>query len=69
MTFTSLSRLEASGRRAAFDVGFVTPFEQQVFAVPVYNQFVLQRWQEQQLTLLDQRRLTAIDPGARQAQS
>ena len=67
MTFTTLSRLEDSGRRDNFQVDFFTPFEQKVFSVPVYNDFVLNRWQEQQVRLQDQRRLTAIDADTRTA--
>lgn len=67
MTFTTLSRLEDSGQRERFQVDFFTPFKEKVFSVPVYNDFVLNRWQEQQVGLYDQRRLVAIDPGARTA--
>ncbi len=66
-TFTTLSRLEDSGRRERFQVDFFTPFEQKVFSVPVYNDFVLNRWREQQVELYDQRRLVGIDPGSRTA--
>ncbi|OOV86211.1 NAD(P)/FAD-dependent oxidoreductase [Oceanospirillum linum] len=61
MTFTTLSRLEDTGRRDAFQVDFFTPFQNKVFSVPVYNDFVLDRWQEQNVGLYDQRVLTAID--------
>lgn len=66
-TFTTLSRLEDSGRREHFQVDFFTPFEQKVFSVPVYNDFVLDRWRDQQVELHDQRRLMAIDPDTRTA--
>ncbi|KKO44975.1 twin-arginine translocation pathway signal protein [Arsukibacterium ikkense] len=67
MTFTTLSRLEKSGKRQQFQVDFFSPFKQRVFSVPVYNDFVLQRWQEQQVGFFDQRKLTAIDAGANTA--
>ncbi|WP_417596305.1 NAD(P)/FAD-dependent oxidoreductase [Oceanospirillum sp.] len=61
MIFTTLSRLEDTGKRDAFQVDFFTPFQNKVFSVPVYNDFVLNRWQEQNVNLYDQRVLTAID--------
>lgn len=67
MTFTTLTRLEESGRREQFDVSFFTPFKQRVFSVPVYNDFVLNRWREQQVSLHDERRLVAIDGPSRTA--
>ncbi|MBA4502954.1 NAD(P)/FAD-dependent oxidoreductase [Marinobacterium sp. 3-1745] len=65
--FTSLSRLEETGLREHFQVDFYTPYRHQVFSVPVYNDFVLRRWREQQVRLQDQRHLSAIDPAARVA--
>ncbi|SEI56484.1 sulfide:quinone oxidoreductase [Allopseudospirillum japonicum] len=67
MTFTTLSRLEDSGQREQFQVDFFTPYANKVFSVPVYNQFVLERWQEQQVGFHDQRVLTAIDAGSQMA--
>jgi sulfide:quinone oxidoreductase len=67
MTFTTLSRLEDTGIRERFDVDFFTPFRQRVFSVPVYNDFVLERWQAQQVGLYDERRLVAIDAAAKTA--
>ncbi|MBV0933338.1 NAD(P)/FAD-dependent oxidoreductase [Marinobacterium weihaiense] len=67
MTFTTLSRLENSRQRDRFQVDFFTPFKNKVFSVPVYNDFVLKRWQEQQVGLQDERRLVGIDAEARTA--
>lgn len=67
MTFTTLSRLEDSGQRDDFQVDFFTPYRNKVFSVPVYNDFVLNRWQEQNVGFYDQRVLTAIDADAQQA--
>lgn len=67
MTFTTLSRLEESGRRSAFDVDFFTPYEKKVFSVPVYNEFVIDRWREQDTGVQDQRTLTGIDAESRTA--
>lgn len=61
MTFTTLTRLEESGKRNNFQVDFFTPFQNKVFSVPVYNDFVINRWREQQTRLHDQRKLTGID--------
>lgn len=67
MTFTTLSRLEDTGRRDNFQVDFFTPYPNKVFSVPVYNDFVLNRWQEQKVGFHDQRVLTAIDAEAKKA--
>jgi len=67
MTFTTLSRLEKSGKRDAFDILFMTPFADRVFTVPVYNDFVVNRWAEQGVTLNYQRELTGIDAISKQA--
>ncbi len=67
MTFTTLSRMESSGKRDNFDVQFHSPFANRVFSVPEYNAFVLQRWQEQQVTFNDVSKLIAIDAGTKQA--
>ena len=61
MIFTSLDRIERTGNRSRFDVSFMTPFKNKVFSVPYYNEFVLNRWQEQQVNFFDQQKLTAID--------
>lgn len=67
MTFTTLSRLEATGQREQFQVDFFTPYANKVFSVPVYNQFVLERWQAQQVGFHDQSVLTALDAGSQTA--
>ncbi|MGE4417448.1 MAG: FAD-dependent oxidoreductase [Marinobacterium sp.] len=67
MTFTTLSRLEDTGKRDQFQVDFFTPFQNRVFSVPVYNDFVLNRWQEQQVGLHDQRTLVGIDASSKTA--
>lgn len=67
MTFTTLSRMEMSGQRERFQVDFFSPYPNRVFAVPTYNNFVLQRWQEQQVGFYDQRRLTGLDASAKRA--
>lgn len=64
MTFTTLSRMEDSGNRDGFDVNFMSPNENRVFGVPFYNEFVLNRFQEQRVALHNQVRLTAIDANA-----
>ena len=61
MTFTTLDRFERTGQRDRFDVSFMTPFKNKVFSVPYYNEFVLNRWQEQKVNFFDQQKLTAID--------
>ncbi|MGB5446360.1 MAG: FAD/NAD(P)-binding oxidoreductase [Psychromonas sp.] len=61
MTFTSLDRFQRSGKRENIDVSFITPFKNRVFSVPFYNEFVLNRWQEQGVDFQDERVLTAID--------
>ncbi|MCH8537583.1 MAG: NAD(P)/FAD-dependent oxidoreductase [Alkalimonas sp.] len=67
MTFTTLSRLEKSGQREQFQLDFFSPYHNRVFAVPTYNDFVLKRWQEQQVGFYDQRRLTGLDASAKRA--
>jgi sulfide:quinone oxidoreductase len=61
MLFTSLDRFEQSGKRDNLDVSFVTPYKNKVFSIPYYNEFVLNRWQEQGVNFQDERNLTAID--------
>lgn len=67
MTFTTLSRLEKTGQRERFQVDFFSPYQNRVFAVPTYNDFVLQRWQEQNVGFFDQRVLTGLDAPNRTA--
>ena len=61
MTFTTVDRLQSSGKRKNFDVNFVTPFKNKVFSVEFYNEFVLNRWQEQGVGFQDERVLSEID--------
>ena len=67
MAFTTLDRLERSGKRENFDVSFVTPFKNKVFSIPFYNEFVLNRWQTQNVNVEDQQLLTAIDASNQRA--
>ncbi len=67
MTFTTLSRLEKTGQRERFQVDFFSPYQNRVFAVPTYNDFVLKRWQEQKVGFFDQRVLTGLDVANRTA--
>jgi sulfide:quinone oxidoreductase len=67
MIFTTLDRLERSGKRDNFDVSFMTPYKNKVFSVPFYNEFVLNRWQEQVVDFRDEQVLTAIDAGNQKA--
>ena len=67
MTFTTLTHLEESGRRAAFDVDYMSPTGD-LFSQPWVNDFVKQRFDEQGVNRLHHYRLSAIDPQARQAE-
>lgn len=67
MTFTTLSRLEASGRRDAFDAEYMAPGTS-LFSQPWVNEFVKQRFDEQGVTRRHHYRLSAIDPQAKQAE-
>ncbi|TCS43280.1 NAD(P)/FAD-dependent oxidoreductase [Reinekea marinisedimentorum] len=67
MAFTSLDRFERSGKRSSMDVRFNTPYKNKVFSVPFYNEFVLNRWQEQGMDFKDERVLTGIDAAAQKA--
>ncbi|MBF8223150.1 FAD-dependent oxidoreductase [Halomonas sp. 328] len=66
MTFTTLSRLEVTGQRDAFQVDYMAPGNA-LFSQPWVNDFVKQRFDEQGVNRYHQYRLSAIDPGARQA--
>ncbi|WP_114417694.1 NAD(P)/FAD-dependent oxidoreductase [Marinospirillum perlucidum] len=66
MTFTTLSRLEASGQREAYDVEFMTP-SGRLFGVDFYNQFVKQRFEEQGVTRNDHWTLKSLDSDAKRA--
>ncbi|PMR73367.1 NAD(P)/FAD-dependent oxidoreductase [Billgrantia endophytica] len=67
MTFTTLSRLEASGRRNDFQVDFLAPGDA-LFSQPWVDDFVKQRFDEQGVTRRHHYRLSAIDPRAREAE-
>ncbi len=66
MTFTTLSRLEDSGQRDNFNVEFMTP-SGNLFSVPFYNDFVKQRFTEQDVTRHDFWTLKSIDADAKKA--
>lgn len=66
MTFTTLHRLEDTGRRDAFNVEFMTP-SGGLFGVPFYNDFVKQRFSDQGVTRNDFWTLKAIDADAKKA--
>ncbi|MFY0989871.1 NAD(P)/FAD-dependent oxidoreductase [Halomonas sp. C05BenzN] len=67
MTFTTLSRLEETGRRDDYQVDFMAPGGA-LFSQPFINDFVKQRFDDQGVNRLHHYRLSAIDPGARQAE-
>ncbi|SDL26494.1 sulfide:quinone oxidoreductase [Franzmannia pantelleriensis] len=67
MTFTTLSRLENSGHRDDFQIEFMAPGAA-LFSQPWVNDFVKQRFDDQGVTRRHHYRLSAIDPGARQAE-
>ncbi|MCA1773445.1 MAG: NAD(P)/FAD-dependent oxidoreductase [Halomonas sp.] len=67
MTFTTLSRLEESGRREHFDVEYMSPGTD-LFSQPWVNEFVKQRFDEQAVKRRHNYRLSAIDPQAKQAE-
>lgn len=67
MTFTTLSRLEDTGHRDDYQVDYMTPGGG-LFSQPWVNDFVKQRFDDQGVNRLHHYRLSAIDPGARQAE-
>ena len=67
MTFTTLTHLEESGHRDAFDVDFMSPTGG-LFSQPWVNDFVKQRFDEQGVNRRHHYRLSAIDPQAKQAE-
>lgn len=67
MTFTTLSHLEATGRRDDFRVDFMAPGGG-LFSQPWVNDFVKRRFDDQGVNRYHHHRLSAIDPGARQAE-
>jgi sulfide:quinone oxidoreductase len=66
MAFTTLSRLEQSGRREQFEMHYTAPGDR-VFGVDFYDQFVKDRWVEQGLERHDFHALSAIEPEAKRA--
>lgn len=66
MTFTTLSRLEATGNRDQFEVDFFSPGGG-VFSQPWVNDFVIQRFAEQGVNRHSFHTLTAIQPQDRTA--
>ncbi|MBT2772676.1 NAD(P)/FAD-dependent oxidoreductase [Halomonas sp. ISL-60] len=67
MTFTTLSRLEDTGRRDAFDVDYMAP-SASLFSQPWVDEFVKQRFDTQGVNRQHHYRLSAIDPQAKQAE-
>lgn len=67
MTFTTLSRLEASGRREAFQMEYMAPGTA-LFTQPYIDDFVKKRFDDQGVTRRHHYRLSAIDPQAREAE-
>ncbi|SBR51563.1 MULTISPECIES: NAD(P)/FAD-dependent oxidoreductase [unclassified Halomonas] len=67
MTFTTLSRLEESGRRERFAVEYMAPGTD-LFSQPWVDEFVKQRFDEQGVKRRHHYRLSAIDPQAKQAE-
>lgn len=67
MMFTTLSHLEDSGRRDAFDVDFMAPGAS-LFSQPWVDGFVKERFDQQGVNRHHYHRLTAIDSGAKQAE-
>ncbi|NLW04547.1 MAG: FAD-dependent oxidoreductase [Pseudomonadaceae bacterium] len=66
MTFTTLHRLEDTGRRDQFNVEFMTP-SGGLFGVPFYNDFIKQRFSDQGVKRNDLWTLKAIDADAKKA--
>jgi sulfide:quinone oxidoreductase len=66
MTFTTLSRLEASGKRDNFSVDFYSP-RGGLFSQPWVNDFVMQRFDDQGVGRHHFQTLTAISPEDQQA--
>lgn len=67
MTFTTLTHLENSGHRDAFDVDYMTPGTG-LFSQPWVNDFVRERFTQQNVNIRHHYRLSAIDPQAKQAE-
>lgn len=67
MTFTTLSRIKATGRRDAFRLDYLTPGTD-MFSQPWIDDFLKQRFDDEGIQRRHHYRLSAIDPGARQAE-
>ncbi|MBQ1783554.1 MAG: NAD(P)/FAD-dependent oxidoreductase [Gammaproteobacteria bacterium] len=65
--FTSLSRVMDETNRKNYQFDFFSPYPQTVFAVPAYNDFVLQRWQQQDVKTHFSHKLVAIAPEHKRA--
>lgn len=66
MTFTTLDRLEKSGKRDNYNIEFMTP-SGALFGVPFYNDFIKTRFTEQGVTRNDGWTLKSIDTSAKKA--
>lgn len=67
MTFTTLSRIKDTGRRDAFRLDYLTPGEA-MFSQPWIDDFLKRRFDDEGVQRRHHYRLSAIDPGARQAE-
>lgn len=67
MTFTTLSRIKATGSRSDFAFDFFTP-SNGMFSQPWISDFLKQRFDREGITRHHGQYLSAIDPGARQAE-
>lgn len=67
MAFTTLSRIKATGRRDAFRLDYLTPGTA-MFSQPWIDDFLKRRFDDEGIQRRHHYRLSAIDPGARQAE-
>ncbi|WP_163574189.1 NAD(P)/FAD-dependent oxidoreductase [Halomonas faecis] len=67
MAFTTLSRIKAVERRDAFAMDYFTPSDG-MFSQPWISDFLKQRFDREGITRHHGQHLSAIDPGARQAE-
>ncbi|WP_346795413.1 FAD/NAD(P)-binding oxidoreductase [Halomonas sp. Bachu 37] len=67
MAFITLSQIRKSGHRDDFQLDYLTP-SQAMFSQPWVNAFLKQRFDEEGIERRHQYQLSAIDPGARQAE-
>ncbi|MBB3185098.1 sulfide:quinone oxidoreductase [Halomonas fontilapidosi] len=67
MAFTTLSRIKDTGRRDAFNLDYLTPGTA-LFSQPWINDFLKQRFDDEGIRRRHYYRLSAIDPGAKQAE-